>query len=395
MDYRNDLMRVQVYANFLYPGMILKGDGYDEKGNKVIEKDSPLTQELIIDLKERGVKTIQYTRERLKLKKKVSRSMVSDTHLEKAVSLVEDIHGMIKNEGSRGQIPEKLIDEVITGFISDIKQNSDAYLNLLDLYQYDDYTYTHSINVATLSMLLGLSLNMEGDKIRILGVAGLLHDIGKIMIPEKIIEKPANLNVEEWKIVRNHPVYSYNIIRGANTFGSLVEKAILCHHENYTGGGYPLGIDHEKQNIYSQIISIADVFDAMTSRRPYKEPIPFHDSFTFFMENSGKKFNPTVAQVFLRDMAKKINEEPIYPVNSFVILNTGEIAYVIGHRLSPYTLRPIVNIFLSPKTKERGFDKLAKHPLQIDLEGDYTRYVVKRIMEEHQIDTFNRIIHGL
>jgi hypothetical protein len=93
-------------------------------------------------------------------------------------------------------------------------------------------------------------------------------------------------------------------------------------------------------------------------------------------------------------MSKKLNEEPIYPVNSFVLLNTGEIAYVIGHRVSPYSLRPIINIFLAPGIKDRGMDKLAKHPIQIDLEGDFTRFIVKRIMDQEQIETFNKIIHA-
>ncbi len=393
MDIKKDEMLVEIYTNFLYPGMILKGDGFDEHENKVLEKDVPLTRNQIVELKNRGIMRIHYTRKKLRIKKNVSKPMISDQHLEKAISLIEDLQGLIKNEGTGGQIEPGIVEDVIDDFIEDIRQNSDAFLNLLDLYDMDDYTYTHSINVAAISILLGLSLGLEGDKIRVLGIAGILHDLGKTLISEKIIEKPSPLNDEEWKIIKNHPIYGYNILRGSKSFGSVIENTVLCHHENYNGGGYPFGINNEKQNVYSQIISIADVFDAMTSKRPYKEATPFYDAFTYFMENSGKKFNPTFAQVFLRDMSKKINEEPIYPLNSFVLLNTGEIGYVVGHRVSPFTLRPIVNIFISPGLKDRGIDKLAKHPIQIDLEGDYTRFIVKRIMDRAQIETFNRLIN--
>jgi HD-GYP domain-containing protein (c-di-GMP phosphodiesterase class II) len=394
MDLKKDDMMIEIYTNFLYPGMILKGDGYDDRENRVIEKDIPITRNKIDDLKNNGIMKIHYIRKRLRIKRNISKPMVSDQHLEKAISVVEDLQGLIKNEGTSGEIPAKMIEEVVDNFISDIRQNSDSFLNLLDLYDMDDYTYTHSINVAAISILLGFSLGLEGDKIHTVGIAGLLHDIGKTLISEKIIEKAASLNDEEWKILRNHPIYGYNILRGTKSFGPLIENAILCHHENYNGGGYPFGINSEKQEIYSQIISIADVFDAMTSKRPYKEATPFYDAFTYFMENSGKKFNPNFAQVFLRDMSKKLNEEPIYPVNSFVLLNTGEIAYVVGHRVSPFSLRPIINIFLAPGMRERGIDKLSKHPIQIDLEGDYSRFIVKRIMDQAQIDTFNRLINS-
>ncbi len=395
MDLSKDFMTVEIYTNFLYPGMILKGDGFDENENKIIEKEVPIPRNLIVDLKNKGVLKIHYTRTKLKLKKNLTKSMIADQHLEKAVSVIEDLQGLIKNEGTKSQLPAPEIEEVVDNFISDIKQNSDAYLNLLDIYDMDDYTFTHSVNVSAISILLGLSLGMEGDKIKILGISGLLHDVGKTLISEKIIEKASSLTADEWKIMKNHPIFGYNILHASNCFGSLVENAVLCHHENFTGGGYPLGITNDKQNPYCQIVSIADVFDAMTSKRPYKKPVPFHEAFTYFMENSGKKFNPAFAQVFMRDMSRKLNEEPIYPVNSFVLINTGEIAYVVGHRVSQYSLRPIVNIFLSPGMKERGIDNLAKHPIQIDLEGDYTRFIVKRITDEAQIEAFNRIINSI
>jgi len=395
MRVSTDLMRIEVYIHFLYPGMILKGDGYDENENKVIKKGIPLTYNQILNLKLKGIKKIYYARERLKLKNSVSKAMISDENLEKAISLVEDIKGHIRSEGTKGTLPLHEVEEVVKNFISDIKDNADAYLNLLDLYHFSDYTYTHSINVATISVLLGVSMNLSFEKIRTAGIAGLLHDIGKIMLPEAIVEKPSDLTDEEWKIMKNHPVYSYNIIKAEKSFGKIIENAILLHHENYTGNGYPFGINYEKQNIFSHILSLADVFDAMTSKRPYKEAFSFNETFAFFMENSGKKFNPAVAQIFLRDMAKKINEEPLYPIDSFVQLNTGEIAHVVGHRVSPYSLRPIVNIFISPTAKGRGIDRyLLKHPMQIDLESDYTRYIVKRIMDQNQINVFKNLLFG-
>ncbi len=391
MNYRSDVMQVEIFTNFLYPGMILKGKGYDEKGNIVVEKDIPLTKEQIDKIRIDGVKKITYSREKLKLKKDVSVSMVSDKNVEKAISIIDDIQGSIKQEGSRASLPVHEVDDIIKDFISDIKSNDSAFLNLLDLFHFDDYTYTHSVNVATISILLGYSLNLDEEKIRILGISGLLHDIGKTLIPESIVDKVEKLTDVEWKIIKNHSVYGYNIVHAEKIFGNNVENAILLHHENYMGGGYPLGVNNEKQTIFSQTLSVADVFDALTSKRPYKEPWSFSQAFSFFMENSGKKFNPKIVQTFLRDLAKKINEEPVYPVKSYVILNTGEVGYVIDHRLSPYTLRPIINIFYNQHMKEDELKKMIKIPLQIDLEGDYTRYIIKRLIDPALIKKFDNL----
>ncbi|MGC8765080.1 MAG: HD-GYP domain-containing protein [Brevinematia bacterium] len=385
------LIEVEVYTSFLYPGMILTGDGFDENGNKVVDKNVPLTEEKIRALKSSGIKKIKYTREKPKVRKEVSRQIISDENFSKALEIVDFLQNSVKTEGEKAKIPAREINSVIESFISDIKSNSDAYLNLLELFDANAVIFSHSINVATISMLLGISLKLEDEKIAMLGISALIHDIGKAMIPLEIINKPDKLTEEEWKIVKTHPVRAYKIIKNDPDFPKLISASILTHHEDYSGGGYPLGINHEKISPFAQIISIADVFDAATSIKPYKKPISFDEAFNYIMENSGKKFNPAFAQVFLRDMAKKINEEPIYPVGSFLLLNTGEIAEVAGHRLNEYTLRPIVNIFLRFDSTHKTHIVL-KFPIQIDLEKDYSRSVVKRIIDEEKVKKFREIL---
>ncbi len=373
-------IEVEVYTNFLYPGMILTGDGFDEYGNKVIDKNVPLTEE-----------KIKYTREKPKVRKEVSREIISDKSFNKAFEIIDYIQNSVKKEGAKAKIPAKEINNVIENFISDIKSNSDAYLNLLELFDSNSLIFSHSINVSTISMLLGISLKLEDEKISQLGFSALIHDIGKALIPTEIINKPDKLTEKEWEIVKTHPVKAYEILKSETELSALISSSILTHHEEYAGGGYPLGINHEKLSSYAQIISIADVFDAATSVKPYKQPLSFDEAFNFIMENSGKKFNPTFAQVFLRDMAKKINEEPIYPVGSFILLNTGEIAEVAGHRLNEYTLRPIINIFLKFDPLKKTHTIL-KFPIQIDLEKDYSRTVIKRIIDQNKINKFREII---
>jgi putative nucleotidyltransferase with HDIG domain len=391
--WRPGTITIEIFTNFLYPGMILKGDGYDEDSNKIINKDEPLTKELIQSIKQKGIKKISYSRKQLNLRKQVSQSAISEAKIEKAISIIDDIKGAIKQEGASVKLPANDIQTVVRDFISDIQSNNNAFLNLLDLVELDDYTYTHSINVSTLSVMIGMSLNLEIERVVKLGTAGLLHDIGKMLIPEEILQKPGKLTPEEWTIMKNHPVLGYNIVRADKSFGDTVGQGVLWHHENYSGGGYPFGITHEKLDQFSQIITIADVFDALTSNSPYKQSWPFADTFSFLMQNSGTKFQPGATQVFLNNMVKKINEEPLYPENAFVFLNTGEVAYVVGYRANPFTLRPIVNIFLVPQIiNDKKNNKLLKIHQQVDLEKDYNRFIMKRIMDQQALDKLNSMI---
>ena len=128
------------------------------------------------------------------------------------------------------------------------------------------------------------------------------------------------------------------------------------------------------------------MFDALTSKLSYKEAKPYDEAYGIIMQNSGKKFNPKVTQIFLGEMTKKVSGEPIYPVNSYVLLNTGEVAYVVDHRRSEYSLRPIVNIFINPK-KDPQFMRLTQ---QIDLERDNYRFIVRKVTEDKYVNSFNQ-----
>jgi HD-GYP domain-containing protein (c-di-GMP phosphodiesterase class II) len=381
---------VEVQTKFLYPGMILKGDAFDEGGELVLMRNEPVTEDLVRNLKARNMKTIRYNKERMKFKKFVSKQMVSEQSMTEAIGVLDTLEMQVKMD-SHG-IPEREITGVVDKFVNELRQNEDAFLNLMDLSELDDYTYTHSINVATISLLLGISLGLEESKLKDLGVAALLHDIGKLMVPREINEKNGKLTPEEWKVMKNHPVYGYNLIHGEKVFGSRVEQGVLLHHESYKGGGYPLGATSEKLDNIPQIITVADVFDALTTKRPYKHAWSINEAFSNLMEGSGIRFHPQITQVFLRDMVKKINEEALYPVGCYVLLNTGEVGFVAGHRLSPFTLRPIVNIFFNPTKGEHPTQQILRHIQQVDMEQDYYRFVVKKIQDPKFLEKFEAML---
>ncbi|URA10029.1 HD-GYP domain-containing protein [Thermospira aquatica] len=382
---------MELYVNSLYPGMVFSGDVYDDQDTLVLPKGQPLTKDIIENLKLKKIKKIHYTQESMLFKQPVSQSMISEANINKAANLLIEIENMLKNNTTG--IPTKAAQEVVGDFIQDIRKNKDAYLNLLELQSNDQYIYTHAINVTNISILIATMINLPEEKIHDLGIAALFHDIGKILIPSDIVDKVSPLTPEEWKIIKQHPVYTYKTLQAEGVFSENVLKSALCHHENHQGGGYPLGINHEKLNILANIISLADVFDAITSMRPYREAKTMDEAFAYIMEQSGKRFHPQLAQTFLKHLVQKLHESPLYPLDSYVLLNTGEIGYVVDYpNNQKFTLRPVVNIFFNPHKSSNLQECFLRFPVQINLEKDYSRMIVKRIIDPAYIAKFDKIL---
>lgn len=387
---QKERVRTEVQLRFLYSGMILKGDAYTESNLLVLKQGETVTDQLVADLSSQGCKSLFYVQEQLRVKKNVSKSIVNEKNLDNAMELVDDIRAKVRNQS--GGLPQKQLNEVVGGFVSDIKGNADAYLNLLELLRNDDYYYTHSINVSTIGILLGNSLKLDDEALTAIGISGMLHDIGRTQVPQEIWEKTGKLTPDEWKMVQGHPVYGYNMLKAEKTFDLRIEKGVLLHHENYRGGGYPLGATHEKLDPTSQILAIADSFDALTSVRPHKRAWAYDEAFAHLMEHSGTRFHPHYIQVFLRDMVKKINEHPLYNRGDYLLMNTGEVAFVHGYRNSEFTLRPIINIFFVPVRGENRVQQAMKYLQQVDLEQDFQRFIVKKILDPVLVAKFDQML---
>jgi HD-GYP domain-containing protein (c-di-GMP phosphodiesterase class II) len=382
---------MELYVNSLYPGMVFGGDVYDDTDSLVLKKGEPLTADIIENLKLKKVKAVHYSQESMLFKKQVSQPMVSEANISKAFNILMDIENNLKSNAAG--FPTKASQELVNDFIQDIQSNKDAFLNLLELQSHDQYTYTHAINVTTLSILIATIANIPIEKIRDLGIAALFHDVGKLMISQSIIDKPDNLTPEEWNIIKQHPVYGYKLLKAENAFSEQILKTVLCHHEQHQGGGYPLGINHEKLSILPNIISLADVFDGMTSARPYRPAKTMDEAFAYIMEQSGKKFHPALAQTFLKHLVQKLNETPLYPIDSYVLLNTGEIGFVVDYpNNQKFTLRPIVNIFFNPHKSQNIAECFLRVPIQINLEKDYSRMIIKRILDPTYIAKFDKLL---
>ncbi|MEI6602868.1 MAG: HD-GYP domain-containing protein, partial [Clostridia bacterium] len=172
------------------------------------------------------------------------------------------------------------------------------------LFEKSDRELLHSKRVSSLAVSIAEELDLSKDKINQLRTAGLMHDIGKIGIEEKILNKDSSLNDSEWKEIMRHPEIGYRILSSVNEFSEIAEL-VLSHHERWDGTGYPRGLCGEDICIEARIIALADSFDAMTSDRPYRKAFSEKEAVIEIEKNANKQFDPRISKVLIEKVLKK------------------------------------------------------------------------------------------
>lgn len=226
----------------------------------------------------------------------------------------------------------KMADSILMSLIDREK----LLFQIIDLRDYDNYTCTHSLNVGILSVLIGMQLELPRASLSQLAMCGLLHDLGKLDVPLEIINKPGPLTEDEFEIMRNHPLNGVQRLRSNTMFPAMVVQGIRSHHEKIDGTGYPEHLTGEQIPLYGKIVAVADVFDAMSSKRPYREAWPADRIIDFMTSGSGTHFDPVVLQAFLQIAAA-------YPVGSVIRLSDGS-AGIVTDNTPGLALRPEVRL---------------------------------------------------
>jgi len=219
-----------------------------------------------------------------------------------------------------------------------VAQNRTALLALTALKNYDNYTFTHMVNVSILTMGQARGVGIEGPLLREFGLAGLMHDIGKVRTPTEILNKPGKLTDAEFEILRRHTVDGALILKTTPQIPTLAPIVAFEHHLRSDGTGYPSGVSRPKLNLATTFCGIADVYDAMRSQRVYQQASPSDRILTVLQRNDGKQFD----QHLVRRFAQLVG---IYPVGNMVRLDTGEIA-VVTRTYAPDPYRPRVKVLL-------------------------------------------------
>ncbi|WP_432649141.1 HD-GYP domain-containing protein [Huintestinicola sp.] len=264
--------------------------------------------------------------------------VISSINSEIKENAISNIHNLADNfmDSSKGVTQSDIdaIGDTTEQLIDELASKKDILINIADIKMYDDYTYHHSLSVAIMAIAIGLEMGYDRRKLDELGVAGLLHDIGKVSVPIEIINKKGRLTDEEYSVVRLHPIYAAEHLRARKLVSEDCCLGIIGHHERWDGSGYPMKLKGEEIHEYARILAVADVYDALTSNRPYRIPAPPNEAIEFIMGGMYSHFDENVVKAFLRKVAP-------FPTGSKVKLSNGETATVIKNN-NDQPLRPLV-----------------------------------------------------
>ena len=252
-----------------------------------------------------------------------------------AVKVAGDLWESAKVEGAPdADAARHMVDSLAQA----VAQNRTALLSLTALKNYDNYTFTHMVNVSILTMGQARGLGIDGPLLREFGMAGLMHDIGKVQTPNEILNKPGKLTEDEFTILKRHTVDGAQILRTTPEMPALAPVVAFEHHLRSDGTGYPAGASRPALNLATTFCGIADVYDAMRSQRVYQQAFPSDRILSVLQRNDGKQFD----QHLVRRFAQLVG---IYPVGNMVRLDSGEIA-VVTRSYAPDPYRPRVKVVL-------------------------------------------------
>jgi len=243
-------------------------------------------------------------------------------------------------------------------------------LHLTEVRGSDSYIFTHSVNVCMLSLIVGLFLKLRGDQLKDLGLAALLHDVGRNRVPKTILYKPSALTVEEFEQVKRHSIYGYDMLKSYRQLPEAVILTALQHHERLDGSGYPNGLKGDEIELFARIVAVADVFDALLADRPFRKAFFPHQAVDIIVNSSGL-FDAEILRVFVENVA-------IYPLGSVVSLNNGEIGVVVDMNKGRQT-RPVIRIMYDRDAQKVHFIK------EIDLSKCLDLFITK-ILKEEQVE---------
>lgn len=302
------------------PGMRLGKAVYDAYSRMLLPKQCLLTADYIQKLNIRGYL-----------------GFYIEDEFSEGIEVNDTIGPEIRNRGAEA-LRKKDIDtalQVAKDIVGQILTCDTVSLDMVDLRTFDDYTYRHSVNVAVLSTIIGMGMGLGQEDLNDLCVGAIFHDMGKLMIDADIINKRGRLTKEEFAVIKTHPTLALELLTNRWNISVAAKEAIVSHHENADGSGYPRGLQKEEIPLFARIIHVADVYDALTSKRPYKEPYTPSESIEYLMGGCNILFDEQVVRTFLKCV-------PVYQKGVMVKLSDGRDAIVYENTENP--IRPKVRL---------------------------------------------------
>ncbi len=313
------------------------GKGLDVEGEAVVATPEDEQQHIEQELQQ-AAKNEPEPVQRVSLRQEIQRARAA---LEQGKAAVTSMFGEARM-GNALKISDAgpLVDEISNS----IARNPEAFLNLARLKNADNYTYLHSVAVCGLMIALGKQLGLSGRILKDAGVAGLMHDVGKALIPDDVLNKPGKLTDEEFVVIKGHPRKGWEILNISEGANEIALDVCLHHHERVDGKGYPEKISGDELTLFARMGAVCDVYDALTSNRCYKNGWEPAEALRKMAEWRQGHFDEKVFHAFVRAVG-------IYPTGTLVKLKSGNLAVVV-EQTDKGLLMPIVKAFFSTRSNE-------------------------------------------
>lgn len=360
------MRRIAITA--LSPGMKVGHPVYNSRGEILINRGVTLNKNYINGLSKLGIPALYIIDDNL------PEFPVEDVIDEKSrVAAVKLVRKILTNQKkSNSPLDKVLVSEArstISNIIDQLLENSSMLVNMVDIRSLDDYLFGHSVNVCVLSLLTGIALGYDRGRLMNLGMGALMHDMGKTLIPAQILNKPGSLTDTEFNVISKHPEYGYTILANNSAYIKKITALVaLQHHERYNGEGYPRGLSGGRIHEFSQIVGIADVYDAMTADRIYRKAHPPYEAYEMLAASGDFLFDFKLVRAFLSNIAA-------YPAGSLVKLSSNETALVV-ETPKGVSLYPKIKVILDCDGKRLS------EPVDIDLSRQNSLTIVKLLEYE-------------
>lgn len=292
-------------------------------------------------------------------------NVISDNLRIKIISGVKKIF-VKAQDGAKPKVNKAEMSQLVGEIVDELLQNKGMMVNMIDLRCFDNYTYAHSVNVAVLSIIIGITLGLKKETLIKLGIGAIMHDIGKIFINKNILNKPGKLTDEEFQEIKKHSELGYKYVKDQLNLPAMSNQAIVDHHEKYDGSGYPNGKLKDKISLFGRIIAVSDVYDALSSERPYRKAMNPSESMEYIMGGAGTLFDPHIVNIFIHKIAP-------YPVGTMVQLSNNWVGIVVEN-FESVCLRPTIRIIEQ--------DGNSVEPFEISLRNEYLSITINGIANQ-------------
>lgn len=338
------MKKVFMSLNECQPGIQIAETVFNDYGAVIVTENTILDENMISRIKKLGIIKVKVYDQANNMITASGSELFRAQYNENVSTIKSILHDI----SSGKNIDIKMVNNISDSIISRINENKDIVNSINQMRNADEYTYTHSVNVSLLCMLMGKWLKFDLQKVKSLVITGILHDIGKGKIPIEILNKPGSLSKDEYEEMKKHTVYGYKIAEAIPNLDENILKGILLHHERDDGSGYPFGVKSDQIHVFAKIVAVADIYDAMTSNRTYRSKESPFEVFEMIEKDTFGVLDQRVTSLFLKNIAA-------YYIGDIVKLSTddiGEIVYINPNHIS----QPIVkvdNVFIDLAVETR------------------------------------------